>query len=297
MPRAARAYVTLVFLGASACAINIDREGYIERDEKRFPAETALELNLYTFDGAIEVRAWDKPEIVVQIEKRGRDKDAVAKIEIVAERTDNRIRIEARRNGGNTGLIHFSSWPSPSAKFIANVPRKTNLVLRSGDGSLLAERVEGRLELRTGDGSIRAVEIGGELLAESGDGSIALEEVSGRVEARTSDGSVRITGSPSVLRARSGDGSIVLRIRRGAEMSEDWMVATGDGSVSVELPDGFNADIEADPGSDGRARSEMKLANSSGGTRDDRKLRGRLGQGGHLFSLRTGDGTIRLMNY
>jgi hypothetical protein len=37
--------------------------------------------------------------------------------------------------------------------------------------------------------------------------------------------------------------------------------------------------------------------NVSGGTRDNRKLRGRLGEGGHLFSLRTGDGTIRLMNY
>jgi hypothetical protein len=297
MPRAARAYLSLILLGAPACAINIDHEGYIERDEKRFPAETTVELSLYTFDGAIEVRAWDKPEIVVQVEKRGRDKDAVAKIEVVTERNGDRIRLEARRTGGNPGFIHISSWPSPSAKFIANVPRKTNLVLRSGDGSLLAERVEGRLELRTGDGSIRGVEIGGDLLAESGDGSIALEEVSGRVEARTSDGSVRITGSPSVLRARSGDGSIVLRIRHGATMSEDWMVATGDGSVSVELPDGFNADIEADPGSDGRARNELKLVNVIGGTRDNRKLRGRLGEGGHLFSLRTGDGTIRLMNY
>ena len=75
------------------------------------------------------------------------------------------------------------------------------------------------------------------------------------------------------------------------------MVATDDGSVSVELPDGFNADIEADPGSDGRARSELTLVNVSGGTRDNRTLRGRLGEGGQLFSLRTGDGTIRLTNY
>ena len=159
------------------------------------------------------------------------------------------------------------------------------------------ERVTGRLELRTSDGSIRALETAGELLAESGDGTIQLDEVGGRIEARTNDGSLRVTGTPASLRARSGDGSVVLRIRRGAVMSEDWLVTTEDGSVSVELPDGFNADIEADPGSDGRARSDLTLVNVSGGTRNERVLRGRLGQGGHRLLLRTGDGTIKLTNY
>lgn len=297
MPRFATACLCAAVLGAPACAVNIDHEGYIEREEKRFPAESTVDLNLYTFDGAVEVRVWDRSEVVVQIEKRGQDKDAVSKIQILADRTGNRIQIEARHPGGRRVFIGFGSFRSPSARFVANVPRKTNLVVRSGDGSVLVERVQGRIELRTGDGSIRAVETAGELLAESGDGGIQLDEVSGRIEARTADGSLRVTGTPSVLRARSGDGAIILRIRRGAVMSEDWMVATGDGSVTVELPDGFNADIEADPGSDGRARSELTLINSSGGTRDNRKLRGRLGEGGHLFIVRTGDGTIRLMNY
>jgi len=297
MPRLVRVCLCLVALGSSACQVNIDHEGYIEREEKRFPAETTVELHLYTFDGAVEVRSWDRPEVLVEVEKRGEDKDAVSKIQVLADRTGNRIQLEARHPGGRMVFHGFGSFRSPSAKFIASVPRKTNLVVRSGDGSVLAERIQGRLELRTGDGAIRAVETSGELLAESGDGSIQLDEVSGRVEARTGDGSLRITGTPGVLRARSGDGSIALRIRRGTVMAEDWMVATGDGSISVELPDGFNADIEADPGSDGRARSELTLANSTGGTREDRTLRGRLGQGGHLFIVRTGDGTIRLTNY
>jgi hypothetical protein len=281
----------------SACAINIDREGYIEREEKRFPVQTAVELHLYTFDGAMEVRSWDQPEVVVTVEKRGHDKDAVSKIQVLADRTGNRIQIEARYPSRDGVFVGLSNLLSPSAKFIVSVPRKTNLVVRTGDGSILVERVDGRLELRSNDGAIKARETGGDLLAESGDGSIQLEEISGRVEARTNDGSLRVSGTPGVVRARSGDGSIVLRIRRGAVMAEDWMVTTGDGSISVELPDGFNADIEADPGSDGRARSDLTLANASGGTRDARTLRGRLGQGGHRFLLRTSDGTIRLTNY
>ena len=48
---------------------------------------------------------------------------------------------------------------SASAKLIVSVPQQTNLVARSGDGSIKIERVAGRLELSTGDGSIRASEV------------------------------------------------------------------------------------------------------------------------------------------
>jgi hypothetical protein len=298
MPRLVPAScLALASLALPACGVNVNHEGYLEREEKRFPAESLVSVHLYTFDGQVEVRAWDRPEVLIEVEKRGRDKDAVSKIQVLGDRAGQRIQVEARHAGGRTVFVGFGSNRSPSARLIANVPRKTNLVVRSGDGSILVERIEGRLELRTDDGSIRAIETRGELLAESSDGGIQLEEVAGRVEARTGDGTVRISGSPSVVRARSGDGSMVLRIRNGTVMTEDWMVATSDGSVSVELPDGFNAEIEADPGSDGRARSDLTLVNASGGTREHRTLRGRLGTGGRLFVLRTGDGTIRLTNY
>jgi hypothetical protein len=280
---------------STGCAFNIDQQGYIAREEKRFPAEAVVDLHLYTFDGGIEVRSWDRSEVLIEIEKRGQDQEAVSKIQILADRTGNRIQMEARHPG--TRSFAIGRFTSPSARFIVSVPRKTNLVVRSGDGPILVERVSGRLELRTSDGSIRTLETSGELLAESGDGTIQLEEVGGRVEARTNDGSLRVTGTPAALRARSGDGSVMVRIRRGAAMTEDWMVTTEDGSVSVELPEGFDADIEADPGSDGRARSDLTLVNVSGGTRSERVLRGRLGQGGHRLLLRTGDGSINLTNY
>ncbi len=297
MPRLLSASVlTAAVVCSQACDFNIDHQAYIERDEKRFAAEKVLELHLYTFDGPVEIRSWDRAEAVIEIEKRGQNKEAVAKIQVIAEQTGNRIQIEARHPGTGS-FVGIGRFTSPSAKFIANVPRKTNVVVRSGDGSIVAERLDGQIELRTDDGTIRVVETTGQLLAESGDGSIQLEDVSGRIECRTRDGSLRITGTPTVLRARSGDGQVVVRVRNGAVMMEDWMVATDDGSISVELPDGFNANVEADPGSDGRARSELTLADTTGGTRSDRVLRGRLGVGGKKLILRTGDGTIRLTNY
>jgi len=44
-------------------------------------------------------------------------------------------------------------------------------------------------------------------------------------------------------------------------------------------------------------RNDLTLTSQAGGTRETRTLRGVLGQGGHRFTLRTGDGTIRLTNY
>jgi hypothetical protein len=283
-------------VGAPACVVSVDHEGTIEQVEKRFAAAQTADLNLTTFDGSVEVRSWDRPEILVQIEKRGQDKDVVSKIEVLTEEKDNRVSVETRYSG-RRGFVSFGVYHSPSARLVASVPRNTNLVIRTGDGSVIVERVNGRTEIRTGDGSIRAVETSGELLAETPDGSIQIDDVTGKVEARTGDGSVRLTGMPTVLRVRSGDGSIALRIRGGAAMADDWMVATGDGSVSVELPDGFSAEIEAEPGSDDRVRNDLSLRGESGGTRESRTLKGRLGEGGRRFTLRTNDGTIRLMSY
>jgi hypothetical protein len=294
-PRLALSCLVTTALAGSACAIDIGREAYIERSEQRFDAATPVDLTLLTFDGAVEVRAWDRPEVVVTIEKRGQAKEAVAEITVVAERKDNRIQVEARHPGSRHVFVGLGTFTSTSARLIASVPRKTNLVVKTGDGSVLVERVEGRIELRTEDGGIKVRETAGDLLVDSGDGAIVLEDVSGKVDARTSDGSLRITGTPAVLRARSGDGSIILRVGTGTVMTDKWSVSTEDGSISAELPEGFNAEIEADPGSDGRARNELTLANVSGGTRSEPTLRGRLGNGGHMLQLRTGDGTIRLM--
>lgn len=286
-----------VTLGGPACVVNVEHEGQIERDEKRFTvAKSPAELRLYTFDGAIEVRSWDRPEVLVQIEKRGQDKDAVAKIEVLAEQKGDVVTVEARHSGRTT-FVGVGFFLSPSAKLVASVPRNTNLVIRTNDGTVVVERVTGRTEIRSGDGSIRATETSGELLAETDDGSIQLDDIAGRVEARTGDGSIRLTGTPSRLRARSGDGSVVLRIRSGATMTDEWMVATGDGSITVELPAGFAAQIDADPGSDGRVRNDLMLTGLAGGTREKRTLTGMLGTGGHRLSLRTADGTIRLTNY
>jgi hypothetical protein len=90
------------------------------------------------------------------------------------------------------------------------------------------------------------------------------------------------------------DGSVVVRAERGTQMTDDWTVRSGDGSVTVEMPADFAAEIDAET-EDGTVRADLEIEGASDRRGDDRRrLRGRLGAGGHLLRVRTGDGSIRL---
>ncbi|HUF24220.1 MAG TPA: DUF4097 family beta strand repeat-containing protein [Vicinamibacterales bacterium] len=284
-----------ILVSAAGCTVQIDGHTFIEREEKRFATGETPEVTLTTFDGSIRVRAWDRSDVLVDVEKRGSDKDAVAAIQVAAEAAGDRISVEARRPASEKRFVGIGLHHSTSARLVASVPRGARLIVTTRDGSIAVERVDGRLELRTDDGSVRVSEAAGDLLVVTRDGSITLERVSGRVDARTGDGGIRVTGAPPALLLDTRDGSIVVRADRGAVIEDDWSLRTGDGSVVVELPQDFNAEIDAET-KDGSVRTEFTIAGA--GERDRREarrvLRGRLGAGGKLLRVRTNDGSIRL---
>ncbi len=132
--------------------------------------------------------------------------------------TGQRIQVEARHPGGRRTFVGLGSFRSPSAQFIANVPRKTNLVVRTGDGARRSSSAstgtagtahERRLDSRCRDGR-RAAR-----------GNRRRQHPARRrlrprrgAHGRRQRAHHRHAGA---LRARSGDGSIVLRIRSGAD--------------------------------------------------------------------------------
>jgi len=297
LPGIARA-AALAALAASmaGCNVQLDGHSFIEREEKRFTAGEAPSVRLATFDGAIQVRPWDRAEVLVEIEKRGSDKDALGGITVVGEQTGDTISVEVRRPASEKRIVGFGLHHSTSARLIASVPRGTRLSVTTSDGSISVERIDGPLELRTDDGSVRVSEATGGMTIVTRDGSITIERVAGRIDARTGDGGIRVTGAPSALLLETRDGSIVVRAERDTTMAEDWSVRTGDGSVVVELPEGFAAEIDAET-RDGAVRSELPVtgAAEAGERREARRsLRGRLGAGGKVLKLRTNDGSIRL---
>jgi hypothetical protein len=297
-------------LATTSCMVSVDSQAMVEREEKRFTVTGTPELHLTTFDGAIEIRSWDRPDILVEIEKRGATKQAVDGLVVQTEQDGNQVTVEVKRPPSES-FTGFGFHHSASAKLIVSAPRQTNVAARSGDGSIRIERVTGKLELRTGDGSIRASEVDGELTLNTGDGSVHVDGGEGRLSVDTGDGSVEVAGNLSAVKLRTGDGSIVYRANGRATMTDDWDISTGDGSVTLYLPQDFSAELDART-NDGGIRNELHFGStraeaedgaSASVTRQERRneeensrraIKGRLGDGGKLLKIRTGDGSIRL---
>jgi DUF4097 and DUF4098 domain-containing protein YvlB len=279
----------------AACVV-VDSQGHITREEKRFTVAGTPELHLTTFDGAIEIRSGDAKTVVVEIEKRGPSPEAIADLKIETKQDGNRIDVEVKKPARETvffGVGHMS----PTAKLIVTMPRDGNVVARSGDGSIRIEHVRGQLQLKTGDGSIRATGISGQLTLSTGDGSVTVDDVDGDLDVDTGDGSVSVEGKLAAMRLHTGDGSITFRAASGTSMKDDWSITTGDGGVAIYLPSDFGAELDAHTG-DGSIRSDLPVdggADRDGDRdRERRTLKGKIGSGGKLLRIRTGDGSIRL---
>ncbi|HEX8502043.1 MAG TPA: DUF4097 family beta strand repeat-containing protein [Pyrinomonadaceae bacterium] len=243
------------------------------RESKSYPVSGAARVRVETFDGAVSVHAWDKPEVMYTAVKRATDDRELQGIKVLAQQGaggDITLRADFdksfahvyREQGGRV-----SSYVSnASAEFDLYVPRNSALVVSTGDGRLRVDGVAGQLDLRTGDGSIDVTGARGHLRAETGDGRIRVENFEGDADARTGDGRITLDGNFRTLSAR-----------------------TGDGTISLTLPEGANATVETNAESvfnDGVAVAESET--------DARVRRWRVGTGGQLLSLRTGEGQIIL---
>lgn len=298
-----RAIVLAAVLTLAGCEVNLNSEGIVSRETKRFTVSGIPEVQLDTFDGSIEVHSWDRDEVEVEIEKRAMEQALVDDMKVSAEQEGNRIVVKItspRRSDGHGGVqigVHFS----PTARVRVALPRNSQLTAASGDGSLVVEDVHGKINLRTGDGSIRVSRLSGEIVVRTADGSIRVDRAEGKLDVETEDGSITMEAKPTTLRARTSDGTIRFEIQPDSIMAEDWDVQTANGSVVLTVPDGFNAvlDAETRDGSVRTDRAGLRREPSEGESRQQRDERRRvlkatLGSGGKTLRVRTGDGSIRI---
>jgi hypothetical protein len=252
--------------------VHDDSQRQIERVSNTLAVKGQPRIRVESFDGAIYVHAWDKPEVQYTAIKRASDDREMKGIKLQATgagSSDVTIRAEFDKSFAheyetrNGRVISFSS--NASTELDVYVPRNSTLFVSTGDGRLRVEGVSGELELHTGDGAIDVTGARGRLRAETGDGSVRLVNFDGDAEARTGDGRITLDGNFRTLAAR-----------------------TGDGAISLSLPEGANATIETNSESvfndDGVAVAESP--------NEGRVRRWRIGKGGQVFTLRTGDGNI-----
>jgi DUF4097 and DUF4098 domain-containing protein YvlB len=246
---------------------------HFAQETKSFNVTGAPRVRVETFDGRITVRAWDKPEVSVTVFKRAHDEKEMRGINLRAEQVggevvlaatfDKALAHEVRTEGKR--VVSFSS--GATVNYEVYVPRNAFVRASTGDGALRLEGVNGELDVRTGDGSIEVSGGGGNLHAVTGDGHIRVMDFDGVADARTGDGRITLEGNFTQLAAR-----------------------TGDGSISLALPAGANAVVETD--SESVVNDGLAVAEDEDATK--RVRRWRVGGGGNLFTLKTGDGQIVL---
>lgn len=227
-----------------------------EREVRSFSISGMPEVNAETFDGSLEVRGWDRHEVLINATKRARNEAELRALKVSIETNGSSVSARGERSGSSNGSVSFEIF----------MPRRAKLRLSTGDGSVRVADIEGDIEARTGDGTVEVRNGQGALRISTGDGRVLVRNFSGAVTARTGDGSMIFEGRFEKLEAR-----------------------TGDGSITLALPQDQGAIIEAE--------AEKVFARDLSATEEHSRgntHRWRIGKGGPVFRLRTGDGHVFL---
>ena len=229
------------------------------------------DLRVETSDADIHVSTWDQNTIEAKVTTT-RYKIGEDGIRIEEHQTGNVVEIDVHYphhgvtiNWGNSGSHHVD--------IDIHMPR------------------EGRVDLHTGDGKIEIGNFKGEMLLSSGDGSQEIDAVDGKLRATTGDGHIRANGRFDELDLKTGDGRVEARAAAGSALATGWRLESGDGTVTLEVPENLAADVDLHTG-DGHIDLDMPVT-TEGKIREG-QVRGKLNGGGNLLVIHTGDGSIRL---
>ena len=243
------------------------------------------DLHVKTDDGSVRVEPGAEGQVDARVTTEGW-RIAPGEVTVTERQAGDRVDIEVRLpRERHWGIGHRS------IAVVLRVPKQADLDVHTGDGSIEVQPVSGRLTLSTGDGSIAADGLQGEIHLHTGDGSIRATGLSGRLEADTGDGHMNVRGRFDVLDLRSGDGGIEAAAETGSKVEAAWSLKSGDGSITLRLPDGLGADLDAHTG-DGSIALDKPVTVT--GTIEKSAVHGTLGPGGPPLRIHTGDGSIRL---
>jgi hypothetical protein len=241
-----------------------------EQWSKTFTLSGKPDLRVATSDAHIRVDTWDQNTIEVRVTTEGW-KIGESGVKVVDRQSGDSVELEVRLPR-NVCIVCIHP-PSRRAVVEIHMPR------------------EGRVNLHTSDGSIRLANFKGNMDLQSSDGAVEVEGVDGTLKAQASDGHIKIAGRFDSLQLSSGDGRIEARALAGSSISSSWYLHSGDGSVTVQLPEAFAADVELHTG-DGHISLDLPV--SVQGQLGHNEIHGKLNGGGNLLTIHTGDGSIRL---
>lgn len=172
--------------------------------------------------------------------------------------------------------------------FTVRIPSGAKVKAGTGNGDVAITGGGNEVHASTGNGRINVSGTTGEVEASTGNGRITIENARGPVEASTGNGDVQVTTSLGPVTASSGNGDIDVAMDR-LDRSSDMEFSTGNGRVTVTVPETFGAELNADTGS-GHVLVDFPL--ELRGRIDPSKVHGKLGGGGGRLTMSSGNGDL-----
>lgn len=217
--------------------------------------------------------------------------------ELATDTRSGQFTIDARPNGS----IRVDGWDGSEVRIEARLVARSQNVAAA---RALADRVEVRAragEVGTSGPRTRGrdswtvsyrvlVPRGTDLTLEATNGGVTVAGVGGAVEARSTNGGIQIEGAAGPVRVRSTNGGIRASLTSGTALDQDMELHTTNGPVTLTLPAGVSARLNAST-SNGGISSDIPLT-IQGQSR--RQLRGVMGQGGPEIRVSTTNGPIRI---
>ena len=261
--------------------ISEEVNGWVEQIDEVVEAGGGGKLVLVADRGEVEVKAWDKESVRVDVEKF-----ADVYTEAEAEKIFGDFQVEITREGKDVSVEIESKRDrrlrSLHATIEVTVPRRYSVDLETEGGGIEIDDLEGNVEARTHGGGISVGKIkngsvdirtmmGGGLSIkgiENGNGrgrtmggGISVGDVTGDLEVETSGGGIKIGEVGGELVAKTMGGGI--EIEKGGK---DLVAVTLGGGIRVGEADG-DVDVETSGGGIGigPAKGKVKAVTKGGG--------------------------------
>ena len=238
----------------------------------RYPLKGVPDLQVKTDDGSVQVESGTASEIEARVTTVGW-RIAPGEVTIIESQAGDRVEIAVRLEKNQHGW----SLEHRSIHVLLRVPKQADLNVRTSDGSVEVQPISGRVAITTGDGSITAAGLEGEIRLHTGDGSVRATGLAGRLEAGTLDGHMNVRGRFDALALRTGDGGIEAEVEPGSKVEKEWSLQSVDGGITLRLPEGLGADLDAHTGDGSIVLGEPVTVT---GTISASRVRGKLGAGG-----------------
>lgn len=299
-------WMPLLIAAASqtGCVIDDFGVGHFNSDfHYSFPLSAQGRVSVESFNGAIDISAWDQPTVDISGTKYAPTQGEADALKIDVDHSSDSVSVRA---------AHPSDWRgNRGAKFAIKIPRGAILDrIVTSNGHIEASDASGPARLKTSNGAVRVNRFKGTLDVQTSNSPIELDQVEGDVTAHSSNGHVHANGLRGGLQADTSNGGVNVEIAGG---NRPVRIGTSNGGVELTLPPNFsggsrvhtnNNSIKVYLAEPANARVTAHTSNASvtcefdirvHGEIGKHDMEGEIGNGGSALDLTSSNGSIKIL--